>query len=66
MSIQARIKREQLAANKTVDAGVDDEESDDDESLTKEGRRMKRALKKQDLTYDSDDDEAHNPYASSV
>jgi len=62
--IQARIKREQIAANKTNDAGVVEDDDDDDETLTREGRRMKRALQKQGLGYDSDDDESQNPYAS--
>jgi hypothetical protein len=62
---QARIKREQIAANKTTDGVVDDDE-DEDETLTREGRRMKRALQKQGLGYGSDDEDSQNPYASEV
>ena len=62
--MQARIKREQIAANKTADGGVVEDNEDEDEILTREGRRMKRTLKKQGLGYDSDDEENRNPYAS--
>lgn len=65
-SIQARIKREQIAANKTTDGGVIDDDEDEDETLTREGRRMKRALQKQGLGYGSDEEESQNPYASEV
>jgi transcription initiation factor TFIIF subunit alpha len=64
--LQARIKREQIAANKTVDGGVDDSDEEEEQHLTGEGRRMKRALGKIDQAYDSDDDDRKNPYASSV
>ena len=64
--LQARIKREQVAANKTVDGRIDDSDDEDEQHLTGEGKRMKRALGKMDQAYDSDDDDRKNPYASSV
>lgn len=57
----------QIAANKVVDGHVDEDEDDDEESqkLNRDGRRVKRALKKQGVYGDSDsDDDDKNPYAS--
>ena len=65
--LQARIKKMQIAANKVVDGHVDEDEDDDEESqkLNRDGRRVKRALKKQGVYGDSDsDDDDKNPYAS--
>ena len=43
---------------------MDDSDDEEEETLTGEGKKMKKALRKVDTMYDSD--EEGNPYASSV
>ncbi|KAF8312676.1 hypothetical protein DL93DRAFT_2168289 [Clavulina sp. PMI_390] len=62
---KARIKREQLAAKGTIDEDVGGDSDEEDPALSREGRRMKRNLKKRgEMGFDDSDDEDANPYAS--
>ncbi|KAF8316506.1 uncharacterized protein EI90DRAFT_3072485 [Cantharellus anzutake] len=62
-----KIKREHVAANRTIDGHVDDASDNEAGGLTREGRKMKRTLGRLDKNFgsDDDDDEEKNPYASS-
>ena len=66
--MQERLKREYKTANKTREGYIDESDDDDDlAELTKEGKDMRKLMKKleKNTAYDDSDDEK-NPYASSV
>ena len=65
--MRAKIKREHMAENETVDGRVDEALDDDGNGLTREVQRMKCALGLLDQNFDSDDDDdKRNPYVPSV
>ena len=61
-----RLKKEYKHANKQREGYVDDSEDEDEEELTRDGKSMKKLIRKMEknAAYDSDDE--GNPYASSV
>lgn len=64
---QERLKREYKSANKTREGYVDESESEDGESqLTKDGKSLKKLMRKLEKNAAYDSDEERNPYASSV
>jgi transcription initiation factor TFIIF subunit alpha len=64
---QERLKREYKSANKTREGYVDESESEDGETqLTKDGKSLKKLMRKLEKNAAYDSDEERNPYASSV
>lgn len=63
---QERLKREQMAANKTREGYEDADEEDDQPGLSKDGKRFKKMLRNRDDNEAYDSEEEENPYASSV
>ncbi|KAG2367377.1 hypothetical protein BDR07DRAFT_1393753 [Suillus spraguei] len=65
--LEERLKREYKSANKTREGYVDESESEDGESqLTKDGKSLKKLMRKLEKNAAYDSDEERNPYASSV
>lgn len=64
--LEERLKREYKSANKTREGYVDESESEDGESqLTKDGKSLKKLMRKLEKNAAYDSDEERNPYASS-
>ncbi|KAG1754041.1 uncharacterized protein EDB91DRAFT_1234385 [Suillus paluster] len=64
--LEERLKREYKSANKTREGFVDESESEDGESqLTKDGKSLKKLMRKLEKNAAYDSDEERNPYASS-
>ena len=57
--VQERLKREQMAANKTREGYEDADEEDDQPGLSKDGKRFKKMLRNRDdnEAYDSEEEE---------
>ncbi|KAG2754786.1 hypothetical protein P692DRAFT_20950278 [Suillus brevipes Sb2] len=64
--LEERLKREYKSANKTREGYVDESESEDGETqLTKDGKSLKKLMRKLEKNAAYDSDEERNPYASS-
>lgn len=67
MTTQERLKREYKLANKQRDGYIDESEEDEDESqLSKDGKSLKKLMRKLEKNVAYESDEEQNPYASSV
>lgn len=66
-SVQERLKREYKLANKRREGYVDESDEDEDESqLSKDGKSLKKLMRKLEKNVAYESDEERNPYASSV
>lgn len=64
---QERLKREYKLANKRREGYIDESDEEEDESqLSKDGKSLKKLMRKLEKNVAYDSDEERNPYASSV
>ncbi|KIJ70562.1 hypothetical protein HYDPIDRAFT_164557 [Hydnomerulius pinastri MD-312] len=64
--LEERLKREYKMANKTREGHIDESDEDEDETqLSKDGKSLKKLMKKLEKNAAYDSDEERNPYASS-
>lgn len=65
--LQERLKREYKLANKQREGYIDESDEDQDESqLSKDGKSLKKLMRKLEKNVAYESDEERNPYASSV
>ena len=65
--MQERLKREYKLANKQREGYIDESDEDQDESqLSKDGKSLKKLMRKLEKNVAYESDEERNPYASSV
>ncbi|KAH0839751.1 hypothetical protein J3R83DRAFT_691 [Lanmaoa asiatica] len=64
--LEERLKREYKLANKQREGYIDESDEDEDESqLSKDGKSLKKLMRKLEKNVAYESDEEHNPYASS-
>lgn len=65
--LQERLKREYKLANKQREGYIDESDEEEDESqLSKDGKSLKKLMRKLEKNVAYESDEERNPYASSV